>query len=205
MTLEIWLVYVAAILAMMATPGPSQLLILGNSVANGAARAAFTGAGDLCANLLQMLAAGLGLAAILAASENALIAVRIAGALYLLILGIRAFRRASDGRAADRPLASRAALWRQGFFTSATNPKAVVFFAALFPQFITPDAPFWPQFAILSLTYLVIDGLILSAYAIGAAAIVRCLSGRARLWAERAGATAMILAAALLAIRGFSR
>ncbi|MEL6181908.1 MAG: LysE family transporter, partial [Myxococcota bacterium] len=59
---------------------------------------------------------------------------------------------------------SRKALWLQGFVTSAANPKAVVFFAALFPQFIDPALPFAAQFAILSLTYLVLDGLFLTAY-----------------------------------------
>jgi len=49
-------------------------------------------------------------------------------------------------------------LYQQGFFTSASNPKAVVFFAALFPQFIAPEYPLAPQLAILTLTYLVLDG-----------------------------------------------
>ncbi len=52
----------------------------------------------------------------------------------------------------------------QGFITSAANPKAVVFFSALFPQFISADAPLLPQFLILSLSYLIVDGSFLCAY-----------------------------------------
>ena len=68
MTFETWAIYVLTVLALMSTPGPSQLLMLSNSGAHGFGRALSTAAGDLTANALQMLAAGLGLAAIIAAS-----------------------------------------------------------------------------------------------------------------------------------------
>ena len=76
MTLETWTIYVAAVLALMITPGPSQLLMLSNSAAHGFRRSLATAVGDLTANACQMLAAGLGLAAILAATENALLIVK---------------------------------------------------------------------------------------------------------------------------------
>ena len=68
----------------------------------------------------------------------------------------RAGARLDHGAA---PRTARRTLWLQGFLTSASNPKAVVFFAALFPQFIDPNAAFWPQFAALSATYIVLDGM----------------------------------------------
>ena len=98
-----------------------------------------------------MLAAGLGLAALIAASATALTVIKWLGVAYLVYIGLRMIRRA--GRRLDlgaAPRVSRRALWLQGFLTSASNPKAVVFFAALFPQFIDPNVAFWPQFAILS-------------------------------------------------------
>lgn len=92
-------------------------------------------------------------------------------------------------------------LWLQGFTTSAANPKAVVFFAALFPQFISPDAPFWPQFLILSATYIAIDGTFLSAYGLSASWVARRFRGRARTGVERAGGVFMIVAAMLLGLK----
>ena len=149
MTLETWTLYVATVLVLMSTPGPSQLLMLSNSGAHGFGRGLFTAAGDLSANALQMLAAGLGLAAIVAASATALSVIKWAGVAYLIWLGIRMIRRAKPDDpklAAAQPRVSAKTLWMQGFLTSAANPKAVVFFAALFPQFISGDSAFWPQF-----------------------------------------------------------
>ncbi|MEM1314777.1 MAG: LysE family translocator [Pseudomonadota bacterium] len=208
MTLETWTLYVATVLALMSTPGPSQLLMLSNSGVHGFRRALATAAGDLTANALQMLAAGLGLAALIAASASALTAVKWAGVAYLIWLGVRMILRArpdaADGRGRRGP-ASLRTLWLQGFLTSAANPKAVVFFAALFPQFISAEAAFWPQFGILSATYIVMDGTFLSAYGLGSSWIARRFKGDARVWIERAGGGFMIGAAALLGLRSIPR
>jgi threonine/homoserine/homoserine lactone efflux protein len=99
------------------------------------------------------------------------------------------------------PLASRKALWLQGFVTSAANPKAVVFFAALFPQFIDPALAFWPQFILLSLTYLIMDGLFLTAYGSSASWLAQRLKGKARLWLDRIGGGFMIAAAVMLSLK----
>ncbi|WP_350333562.1 LysE family translocator [Coralliovum pocilloporae] len=208
MTTEIWLIYVATVLALMSTPGPSQLLMLSNSGAHGFRRSLATAAGDLSANALQMLAAGLGLAAIIAASGTALSIIKWAGVAYLIWLGIKMIRNA---RAIDpeldqaRSRTSLKSLWLQGFLTSAANPKAVVFFAALFPQFIQADTPFWPQFLILSVTYITLDGLFLSAYGLGASWVAARFKGNAKLWIERTGGSFMILAAVLLGLKSVSR
>jgi threonine/homoserine/homoserine lactone efflux protein len=208
MPIETWTLYVMTVLALMSTPGPSQLLMLSNSGVNGFRRSLATAAGDLSANALQMLAAGLGLAAIIAASATALTAIKWAGVAYLIWLGVRMIRRAkpddpdTSGR---RGYVSLRALWTQGFLTSAANPKAVVFFAALFPQFISADAAFWPQFLILSATYIVMDGLFLSAYGLGASWIVARFKGHARVWVERIGGGFMIGAAVLLGLKSLSR
>lgn len=202
MSPETWIIYMATVLALMSTPGPSQLLMLSNSATHGFRRSLATAAGDLTANALQMLAAGLGLAAVIATSAMALAVIKWAGVAYLLWLGARMILRAGtgapgqDGEAARQTPLRR--LWLQGFLTSAANPKAVVFFAALFPQFITADAPFWPQLLILSVSYLVLDGIFLSAYGYGAGWITRRLKGTARLWADRIGGGLMMIAALLL-------
>ena len=89
-------------------------------------------------------------------------------------------------------------LWFQGFLTSASNPKAVVFFAALFPQFISPDHAFAAQFLILAVTYIIMDALFLSAYGLGASWIAARFTGAAEQWIERIGGGFMIGAATLL-------
>lgn len=208
MTLEIWTIYVAAVLALMSAPGPSQLLMLSNSGAHGFRRSLATAAGDLSANALQMLAAGLGLAAVIAASGVALSVIKWAGVAYLIWLGLRMILRAkADDGAPDAaaPAVSLRSLWMQGFLTSAANPKAVVFFAALFPQFIQADSPFWPQLFLLSATYIVLDGCFLSAYGFGASWISKRFKGAARAWIERVGGSFMIVAAVLLGLRSVSR
>jgi len=208
MTVETLTLYVLTVLALMSTPGPSQLLMLSNSGAHGFRKALFTAGGDLSANALQMLAAGLGLAALIAASATALTVIKWAGVAYLIWLGLRMIRRAKPddpGLTGTRPAVSRRILWMQGFLTSAANPKAVVFFAALFPQFISAESAFWPQFLILSATYIVLDGLFLSAYGLSASWIARRFKGPARIWIERIGGGFMIGAAILLGLKSVAQ
>ncbi|MTI02716.1 LysE family translocator [Roseibium sp. RKSG952] len=201
MTLDTWITYVATVLLLMSTPGPSQLLMLSNSAANGLGRGLFTAAGDLTANLLQMLAAGLGLAALIAASGTALAVIKWLGVAYLVFLGLRMILKAESKASQAAHLSSRKALWLQGFITSAANPKAVVFFAALFPLFIDALQPFWMQFTVLSATYLTIDGLFLVAYGGSASWLANRLTGSARLWLDRIGGSFMIVAALLLGFK----
>ena len=202
MTLDTWLIYVLTVLALMATPGPSQLLMLANSARHGFRRGLATAFGDLTANLGQMLAAGLGLAALIAASATALGVIKWAGVAYLLWMGLRMIRQSGKTTSAEASqMPGPRALWLQGFLTSAANPKAVVFFAALFPQFIAADAAFWPQFAILSATYLAMDGAFLCAYGLGADRLARRLTGEARRMLDRVGGALLIAAAVLLGFK----
>lgn len=204
MTIEVWSLYVATVLVLMSTPGPSQLLMLSNSIKNGFRRSVFTALGDLTANFLQMLAAGLGLAVLIASSFYALAIIKWLGVVYLIWLGWQMIRKADGSKAVGEareiqtPLRS---LWLQGFTTSAVNPKAVVFFAALFPQFISAEALFWPQFAILSATYIAMDACFLSAYGLGASWMAKQLEGSARASLERVGGGFIIGAAVLLGLR----
>lgn len=208
MTFEIWTIYVGTVLALMSTPGPSHLLMLSNSGAHGFRRSLATAAGDLSANALQMLAAGLGLAAVVAASGAALMAVKWAGVVYLIWLGVRMIIKAKPDDPnmvrADQNATARK-LWMQGFVTSAANPKAIVFFAALFPQFISAEAAVWPQLIILSATYIIIDGAFLSAYGLSASWIAERFKGNAKVWIERIGGSFMIGAAVLLGFKSISR
>lgn len=163
MPMETYLIYLAAVAVFFATPpDTSQLLIISNSVRHGLKRSAFTIAGDLTANSLQMTGAAFGLAAIIATSASAFIWIKWLGVAYLIWIGLQLIlsKDQPDDVAANASGQSFR-LFRQGFVTSMANPFAVVFFGALFPQFIDPAMPVLPQLFILGVTYLVVDGFIL--------------------------------------------
>ena len=163
MPLETYLIYLAAVGVFFATPpDTSQLLIISNSVQHGLRRSVYTIAGDLTANSLQMTGAAFGLAAIIATSVSAFMWVKWLGVVYLIWIGVRlVLSKGQQGAVSANRSGQSFRLFRQGFVTSMANPFAVVFFGALFPQFIDPTAPVLPQLAILGATYLVVDGAIL--------------------------------------------
>jgi homoserine/homoserine lactone efflux protein len=203
MSAETYLVYLGVLAAFFATPpDTSQLLIISNSLRHGVRRSLATVAGDLTANSLQMTAAAFGLTAIIAASADALWLVKWMGVGYLAWIGLGLMLAPAEEKTVGTAARGRfAPLFRQGFLTSSANPYAVVFFGALFPQFIDPALPVWPQLVILGATYLVVDGVILVLW--GWATVrtmgrIRQLSGA---WINRACGALMIAAAALLASR----
>jgi threonine/homoserine/homoserine lactone efflux protein len=131
--------------------------------------------------------------------------VKWAGVAYLVYVGLRmwhapasAVRAPAAADGAEPRLLRR--LYRQAFVTSATNPQAVVFFAALFPQFIDPATGIGPQLALLGATYLVLDGLLLLLWGGFARRLMKLLGGGAR-YLNRLSGGLMIGAAALLALR----
>ncbi|WP_299147420.1 LysE family translocator [uncultured Tateyamaria sp.] len=160
---ETYLLYLAAVAIFFATPpDTSQLLIVSNAIKHGLRRSMWVIGGDLSANAVQMTAAAFGLAAIIATSAAAFGWIKWLGVAYLVWIGLRLIlsRSGQDTEAAARSSAPFR-LFRMGFVTSMTNPFAVVFFAALFPQFIDPNAAILPQLLILGTTYLVVDGVTL--------------------------------------------
>ncbi|MCY4591131.1 MAG: LysE family translocator [Alphaproteobacteria bacterium] len=163
MSIETYLLYLTALGVFFATPpDTSQLLVVANSARHGLMKSGWTIAGDLTANAFQMTAAAFGIAAVIAASAEVFQVVKWLGVAYLAWIGLRLIL--SDSTAAGSAAAragSSFALFRQGFVTSCANPFAVMFFAALFPQFISPDASTFPQLVVLGGTYLLVDGIIL--------------------------------------------
>lgn len=201
MTWDTYLAYLATVAVFFATPpGPSQILMISNSLRHGWRRSLATAAGDLTANSLQMTAAAFGLATAIAASADLLTAIKWAGVAYLVWVGVRTFRAAPPSLDQEAAAAPRHRLFRQGFLTSAANPKAVFFFAALFPQFIDAGQPIAPQLLILGATYLAVDGTILCLYGRGAEHLLGRLRSRGRLL-NRISGCLMIAAAGLLAAK----
>ena len=172
-------------------------------MSNGFQRSLATAAGDLSANTIQMILAGFGLAAVVTASRYGFTVVKWAGVAYLVWTGVRqiiaSFSRRYDNQQSPRTTLGR--LWLRGFVTSAANPKAVIFFAALFPQFINPAHALIPQIAILGTTYILIDGAFLAFYGKGASWIARKVQTRYGAWIDRAAGTGIIGAAVLLGLK----
>jgi homoserine/homoserine lactone efflux protein len=157
------MLYLAAVAVFFATPpDTSQLLIISNSIKHGLKRSSFTIAGDLSANIIQMAAAAFGLAAIIATSATAFIWIKWIGVAYLAWIGLKLILSKSKDSDIEASVSGASfRLFRQGFITSMANPFAVVFFGALFPQFIDPLLPILSQLLILGSTYVVVDGAIL--------------------------------------------
>lgn len=165
MSTELWLAYVTTVLILMSTPGPSHLLMLSNSLGNGFNRSLATAGGDLSANIVQMTVASLGLVSLIHSSQEFFVVIKWTGVSYLIFMGVMKFRKRFDPSVAvlSRIRTLRSLYW-QGFMTSAANPKAVIFFAALFPQFVNPAARTGQQFVILGVTYIIIDACFLTIY-----------------------------------------
>ncbi|HEY8050100.1 MAG TPA: LysE family transporter [Ramlibacter sp.] len=166
MTLSTYLLYLVAVTLLIVTPGPTMLMTLTNSVNHGPWRALGSLSGALAANFAIMMLSALGLGALLAASEAAFTALKVAGAAYLIWLGIRTFRSGA-ALSLDGTAPRRHSLFAQGVLVGASNPKSLLFFMAFFPQFIDPAASFAPQFLLLALTFVVGDLVILGLAAFG--------------------------------------
>lgn len=166
MEFTIWISFVATVTILVITPGPSVLLATANSMKYGANNALGTILGDLSANLCQIILASIGLASIVISSGELFQIIKWCGVAYLIYIGtmkiiskpkIQINKEGTNGRSFSK-------LYAEGFLMSAANPKAIVFFAALFPLFISESSPFLPQVVILAITFLILDGTSLLIY-----------------------------------------
>jgi threonine/homoserine/homoserine lactone efflux protein len=156
------LVYATAAVLVLLIPGPSVLYIVSQSVEHGR-RAGLLGVlGVHIGTLVHITAATVGLSALLVSSATLFDAVRMIGAAYLIVLGVRAVLGRGEARA-QAPAAREmrpGRIVRRGILVNVTNPKTALFFFAFLPQFVRPgDGPVALQMAVLGLTFLVL-GLI---------------------------------------------
>lgn len=201
MSLSTWLLYVAAVFVLTVTPGPSVLMCVSTSVHLGARKALVTSLGSTSAIVGLMALSALGLGTLLAASETWFTALKWAGAAYLAYLGVRALLApGADIRVQGRAMAGGRRLFAQGFLVGLSNPKALLFFGALFPQFLDPTAPQVPQFLVLGTTFVFFELGWLMVYALAASRAQDWLQQplRARQFNRLTGAV-FLLAAGLLA------
>lgn len=189
-----WIFFAATETLLCLTPGPAVLFVLSSGLARGSRSSLWASGGILAGNTFYFVLTALGLGTILLASHQVFLGIKYVGAAYLVYLGLKTMWSAdpavgatsvgeTDGassaeqdfvrygeprRSTDqRDRVRRRADWRtmtRGFALQVANPKALMFFAALLPQFINPKSAIGPQVAILGVTSVVIEFLVLAAY-----------------------------------------
>ena len=144
-----FLLFFAAAFVLAITPGAGIFYVLARTLAGGRREGVESSLGTFVGGLFHVMAAALGISAILAASAVAFHTVKYAGAAYLVFLGIRMIRSRNEAMP-EKTEAPRGGAFRQGIFTEALNPKTALFFLSFIPQFISPERGhvFW-QFAML--------------------------------------------------------
>ena len=173
MDLQIWLAFVSATFVLSVIPGPSVLVVTGQSIAHGRRSALICILGELLGGVCLMGVSLLGVGAALQASPIAFQALKWFGVAFLFYMGLKALT------AAMRPVARGAVgehvanSFRAGFLTSVLNPKSLVFYLAFLSQFINPSKPLAPQYFILVLTAASVAGVVLGGYALLAARLRR--------------------------------
>ncbi|BAN21782.1 LysE family translocator [Caballeronia insecticola] len=138
--------FLVAVFLLNVTPGPDTAYIVGRSVAQGRGAGIVSALGISAGCIVHTLACAFGLTAILAASATAFTVIKIAGAIYLIYLGVRLIFTKHDDAAPKTQANEKAApkslrqLFAQGFITNVLNPKVVLFFVSFFPQFVAADS-----------------------------------------------------------------
>jgi homoserine/homoserine lactone efflux protein len=200
--LETILLFTLTELAMALSPGPAVLLIMSQGARHGVRGSALGAAGIELGNTLWFLLSALGLTALLLASATAFLVVKWVGALYLLFLGVKLLLSKGGAPAADaaRP-APRGALVMQGFITQMGNPKAMIFFGALLPQFVDPQGDIVLQFTVFGLLTIFTEYPVLLMYGWIAERGRKLAGGEAALkWFDRVAGACLIGAGARLAL-----
>lgn len=165
------LLFAGAGLLLNVTPGPDILYILGRSLSQGRRAGVISALGIGTGCLVHVLAAALGLSALMLALPGAYDAVRYAGAAYLVWLGVKALRSSAGALQvqAMAPVSPRRIFW-QGALTNALNPKVALFFLAFLPQFAAPErGPLAPQLLLLGAIFTVNGTLVCIGFALAAA------------------------------------
>ena len=167
MTWQIWLLFVTTEAVLSMTPGPAVLYVLSQAIRRGAAKSVWASWGILSANAMYFALSATSLGAVIVASYKLFFLIKWAGAAYLVYLGLRSFfgktsvsslpESADDSRSGPRIL-------RDGFFLQAANPKALLFFTAILPQFIDAHHNVAFQILVLGISSILVELVILFIY-----------------------------------------
>ena len=202
MELTVWLTYFVTTVVLSITPGPGVFSSVSSGLNHGFRRGIWNGVGMQAANLILVVTVSVGLGAILLASETAFAVVKWLGVAYLIYLGIATWRSLPQDFAQRANGSARTPrdIFVRGFFVNLTNPKGIIFFAAILPQFIDVTRPQLPQYAILTATTFVVDVVVMAAYTAAAARALRLMRDPQKLrWVNRGLGSAFVAAGIALA------
>ncbi|MEI6737084.1 MAG: LysE family transporter [Pseudomonadota bacterium] len=206
MELATWLTWLIAVTILCISPGPGALSSMSAGLKYGFAVGMWNLIGLQLAIVINVLLIWLGLGALLAASTTAFDIMKYGGALYLVYLGLQKFREqpvpfeviSANTKFDDT---SRWGLVKQGLLVNLTNPKGMVFLVAVLPQFIDATKPTGLQYAIMGLTMIVIDVLVMMCYTGLAANILRLLKDPNHIrWTNRGLGSLFVAAGGALAV-----
>jgi homoserine/homoserine lactone efflux protein len=178
MEFHVWLAYFAACWVIAVSPGSGAVISMSHGLAYGVKKASATVLGLQLGLSVVLLIAGAGVGAVLVASANAFLVVKVVGAAYLFYLGVKQWRAAvtsDESAVADATQATTEGLSKRvpstrervltGVFTNLSNPKGIVFMVAVLPQFIDPNKSLALQLLILCLTMNAVDTVVMHGYA----------------------------------------
>ena len=159
MTIQSWIIYLTFVLVATATPGPAVLFITTNSMLHGWQKSIFAALGNIVGLFCLGIIAITGLGAILKTSVVIYSVVKYVGAAYLVFLGLKMFFQGNTEFKELNPIGKPATissqkLFLQAFGVAISNPKAIMFLTALFPQFIDIGTPVIQQFSVLIITLM---------------------------------------------------
>jgi homoserine/homoserine lactone efflux protein len=170
MPFSTWIAFVIAGALIAISPGSGAVLSMSHGLAYGLKKASATVLGLQIGLILVLVIAGAGVGSLLIASKPAFNVVKWIGALYLAYLGVMQWRAVPQAMEADGVDADRAPDFKRrvltGFLTNATNPKGIIFMVAVLPQFISPQGSLLTQLAILGITMVTIDTIVMHGYAL---------------------------------------
>ncbi|MER0128049.1 homoserine/homoserine lactone efflux protein [Franconibacter daqui] len=201
MTFEWWFTYLLTTLILSLSPGSGAINTMSTAISHGYRGAAASITGLQLGLAIHIVLVGVGLGALFSRSLLAFEILKWAGAAYLIWLGIQQWRAAGaidlNAVAQSQP---RRRLFKRAVFVNLTNPKSIVFLAALFPQFIAPHQPQAMQYLILGITTVVVDIVVMIGYATLATRIALWIKGPRQMKAlNRLFGSLFMLVGALLA------
>lgn len=166
-----YFVYILLAITIVAIPGPAVILTIKNSIQYGIKISVAGILGNFIAMVMMATVSAFGLGAIILASSALFTTLKIVGCIYLMYLGVKAWRSPLSPQNKNfLPLRQKNknifSVFKEGLWVGLSNPKAIVFFTALFPQFIDPGRSFIPQFSALILTIEGISFVVLTSYAL---------------------------------------
>ena len=181
MPVDLFFIYAVTVFIASIVPGPSMLLALTHGMQYGAKRTIASALGNLTVTLIQAAISIGGLGVVLLASHNIFNLIKWAGAAYLAYIGLKIWCSqplavAMIGEKGTQSVKPLHRMYLQAALVTAGNPKAIVFFTAVFPQFIDPKAPCFPQFGVLMSAGAIIGFSCFMLYAVGGQKIVDVFS-----------------------------